>query len=349
MSMFRRAEVDVNVNLSAEVTYSLRVLGLAPGATAADVRSAFRRLARTCHPDVTGRQGSYRFQEITGAYTLLKGLPAEELKRCPFGASVRQPARRPWPDPLAWYRRRAERAQAEAEAVREAERREEERRSRMRDERVGRVLDRYERALSAHWAQVEAAADRGFLGELLVRLASPVAAVRYLALGRLGTLANREEVLRAVGELLRRHEIDDRTARLVAGLPLRPECRRRLAEESACRAGDMPDLLLSALLGLRMGIEPDPGLMDRYLGRAKAGGAALLLRYWPGGVSPSDKVLLRLLDQDDERVLVPLLCAMKQRFPMAAHRFRERLEALWEHPSPAVRVWSRVLTRRNEG
>ena len=178
MSMFRRAEVDVNVNLSAEVAYSLRVLGLAPGATAADVRSAFRRLARTCHPDVTGRQGAYRFQEITGAYTFLKGLPAEELKRCPFGASVRQPARRPWPDPLAWYRRRAERAQAEAEAVREAERREEERRSRMRDERVGRVLDRYERALSAHWAQVEAA-DRGFLGELLIRLASPVAAVRY--------------------------------------------------------------------------------------------------------------------------------------------------------------------------
>ena len=146
----------MNVNLSAEVTYSLRVLGLAPGATAADVRSAFRRLARTCHPDVTGRQGSYRFQEITGAYTFLKGLSAEELKRCPSGASVRQPARRPWPDPLAWYRRRAERAQAEAEAVREAERREEERRSRMRDERVGRVLDRYERALSAHWAQAAA-------------------------------------------------------------------------------------------------------------------------------------------------------------------------------------------------
>ena len=53
----------------------------------------------------------------------------------------------------------------------------------MRDERVGCVLDRYERALSAHWAQVEEEADRGFLGELLVRLASPVAAVRYLALG----------------------------------------------------------------------------------------------------------------------------------------------------------------------
>ena len=111
----------------------------------------------------------------------------------------------------------------------------------------------------------------------------------------------------------------------------------------------MPDPLLSALLGLRTGVEPDPGLMDRYLAQTKAGGAALLLRYWPGCVPPSDKVLLRLLNRDDEHVLVPLLCTMKQRFPTAAHRFRERLESLLEHPSPAVRVWSRALLTRTAG
>ena len=96
-------------------------------------------------------------------------------------------------------------------------------------------------------------------------------------------------------------------------------------------------------------MEPNPDLMDRYLEQAKAGGAALLLRYWPECVSPSDKVLLRLLNQDDEHVLVPLLCAMKQRFPTAAHRFHEHLEALCEHPSPAVRVWSRALLTRTAG
>ena len=79
----------MGMNLSSEVAYSLRVLGLAPGATAADVRSAFRRLARTCHPDVAGRQGAFRFQQITGAYTFLKGLTPEERRREPAGSGPR--------------------------------------------------------------------------------------------------------------------------------------------------------------------------------------------------------------------------------------------------------------------
>lgn len=337
------------MNLSAEVAYSLRVLGLAPGATAADVRSAFRRLARTCHPDVAGRQGAFRFQQITGAYTFLKGLNPEELKRFPSAEPVRHAVRRSWPDPFAWYRRRAERAKAEAESLRKAERREEERRARMRDERTERILARYERALSERWARAEREADQGFLLELLTRLASPVAAVRRLAMERLGPLANREEVVRALEEALRRWEIDEQTARLVSGLPLDFESRRRLAEGLACRAGLLPDFLIAALLGLRTGERPDPALLDRYLVQAAPSAAALILRYWPEGGRPSDESLRHLLNQDDERVLVPLLCAMKQRFPSAVFRFRERLNALLEHSAPAVRIWCRVLTQKNGG
>ena len=335
------------MNLSAEVAYNLRVLGLAPGATAADVRSAFRRLARTCHPDVAGRQSAFRFQQITGAYTFLKGLSAEELRRLPSAAPARQPARRPWPDPFAWYRKRAERAQTEAEAAREAEReaerQEEERRARARDERVGRILARYEKALAERWERAEAEADRGVIDDLLTRLTSPIAAVRRLALGRLGSLANRDAVLDAVGEALRRWEPDDRTARLVAGLPLSPESRKRLAEGLASRAAFLPDFLVAVLLELRITERPDTGLLERYLRQASPGGAALILRYWPKGSSPSESTLRHLLDQDDERVLAPLLSAMKQRFPAAALRFRDRLDALSEHPDPAVRVWSRAL------
>jgi hypothetical protein len=52
-----------------------RVLGLAPGASMADIKRAYRRLARTVHPDlhphatdVERRALQARFVEITGAY-----------------------------------------------------------------------------------------------------------------------------------------------------------------------------------------------------------------------------------------------------------------------------------------
>ena len=79
----------MEMNLFGEVKASLRALGLEPGATEADVRSAFRRLALTCHPDVVGQGGALRFQQITGAYSLLKGLAPDELRQL-SGAGWRQ-------------------------------------------------------------------------------------------------------------------------------------------------------------------------------------------------------------------------------------------------------------------
>ena len=209
--------------------------------------------------------------------------------------------------------------------------------------RVDRILARCERALSEHWSRLERDADQNAIDALRLRLGASAAAVRRLALGCLGALANRRELLQAVEDALRRWDVDDETARLVAGLPLSPDSRRRLAEGLACRAGALPDFLISALLGLRITERPDTGLLEHYLSQANPGGATLILRYWPQGRPPSESTLRHLLDQDDERVLAPLLSAMKQRFPSAALRFRERIGALAEHPSPAVRVWSRAL------
>lgn len=47
-------------------------LGLAPGATAAEIKSAYRRLAKTCHPDSGGvADGGETFRRIRAAYEVL--------------------------------------------------------------------------------------------------------------------------------------------------------------------------------------------------------------------------------------------------------------------------------------
>jgi curved DNA-binding protein CbpA len=47
------------------------ILGLKPHATTEDIRSAYRRLAREHHPDITGHSDAVRFREIRLAYEIL--------------------------------------------------------------------------------------------------------------------------------------------------------------------------------------------------------------------------------------------------------------------------------------
>lgn len=47
------------------------VLGLSPSATTAEIRAAYRLLAKLCHPDIVGASGEARFLEVHAAYEVL--------------------------------------------------------------------------------------------------------------------------------------------------------------------------------------------------------------------------------------------------------------------------------------
>ena len=84
-----------------------RTLGLPPGSDWEDVKSAFRRLARTYHPDVAGPEHSRRFAEITRAYMSLKesiqapsvGVPSRPVERPRTSRGRRGTSGTPWWDP----------------------------------------------------------------------------------------------------------------------------------------------------------------------------------------------------------------------------------------------------------
>ena len=343
----------VEMDIAREVGACLRTLELGPGATAADVRSAFRRLARSCHPDVVGRHGAARFQQIAGAYSLLKGIAPDELERLarPSAGDVEERARG---GIAGWYRRRRSRPAPEAPARPRPARPEREgperRQAEARAERVDRVLERYERSLSRRLERMERGADEGAIEDVISRLRSPIAPVRRLALGRIGALAERPEVLQALADALRRFDVDEGTAGLVSSLPLGRDAIRRLASEVADRAGAMPASLISTLLGLRDPLSVvDPFLMERYLAACGGEGVALILRHWPHEATPSDATLRGLLDSDDPRTLVATLSAMRHAFPQIAPRHAARLGELGGHPDAAVRVLARALAPRQTG
>ena len=347
------------MGVPTEVVYSLRILGLPPDANASEVRSAFRRLARTYHPDVAGRHYSHRFEQINRAYALLKELPREENSHT-LGKDLENfsqpsknaPKKEAWRrfsfrgvlgKPLVWYRKRQERLGAEKELLRHAAEDAREKTFLKRQARVDVVLDRGERLIGDLLSRKARETEDVDIHALVLRLASKVCQVRHLALARLGELANKPEAFEALLGSLQKWDIDDKTARLVSALPLKPENHRKLARGLAARAAVMPDALLSYLLQLHNPHAADRELLETYLARAGAGGVALILRRWPRGAFVSEPTLCRLISREDESVLVTTFGAMKQRSVPCPKSGLKLLTSYLSHPNVAVRIWAKAL------
>lgn len=56
-------------------------LGLVPGATQQEIRVAFSKHARNCHPDLVGKGSEREFRELMRSYRVLKGRYLEVLCR----------------------------------------------------------------------------------------------------------------------------------------------------------------------------------------------------------------------------------------------------------------------------
>ncbi len=185
------------MSLSIEIHRKLNVLGLSPGATETEIRSAFRRLARTCHPDIIGGRGNYHFQQITSAYSFLKGLKQEELmSQTQAKTKSKQAAKksRGWSNPFAWRREKQNSEKTKTDTAdrsrQHSEQMEKERRAAVQRDRVDFILKRSERALIVLKARIEKEEHQGRIDELLMRLQSSVPGVRHLALSETGFLTN---------------------------------------------------------------------------------------------------------------------------------------------------------------
>lgn len=65
------------------------VLGVAPDAKAADIKRAYRQLARRYHPDISGGDRTVTFREVTRAYEVLRN----PERRRTYDAALRESAK----------------------------------------------------------------------------------------------------------------------------------------------------------------------------------------------------------------------------------------------------------------
>ena len=80
------------------------ILGVSPGATADEIKSAYRRLAKEFHPDHYAG-GNETFREIQEAYSVLGNVRRrreyeQQISKKPINVSVKRPTHYPEPEPL---------------------------------------------------------------------------------------------------------------------------------------------------------------------------------------------------------------------------------------------------------
>ncbi|MBQ3448162.1 MAG: DnaJ domain-containing protein, partial [Synergistaceae bacterium] len=164
-------------------------MGLEIGATHDDIHSAFRKLARELHPDVTGQKNSARFQQVTGAYTLLKSLAPEELSSLTQNLPGREKAR----IQKAEQKRREESQKAERSA------------------KIDRIITRYEAEFHDYCENRKSGSDSD-MKAIILRMKSGRPGVINAALKHSAPFANRVDFRKALTEILKRSEIDPTTA-----------------------------------------------------------------------------------------------------------------------------------------
>ncbi len=248
-----------------------------------------------------------RFQQVTGAYTLLKTLTPEELEAVT--------ANRQQHITLKTAKLHEEETTAKIDAI----------------------IDKYEGELKKYYADMPGNDDAD-IKAIAFRLKSQNPKVINAALKHSGRSVNKVEIRKAITEILKRPEIDEDTANILASLPIDDMTRKLIALDVAYNAANFPVGLLISLAG------SSSDVMESLLLHVRPDDVSVILRRWPSGKVMNANIIRALLMSDDARILVPLLGAMREHFPKSAQQHKKRLTDLEAHSSAAVRAWARKLT-----
>ena len=243
-----------------KIKSSLKTLGLELDASPDEIRAAFRELARIYHPDVAAPKDAWRFQQITGAYSLLKNLnflenldidnlTAEDLENL-----------KDLKDFKDFKSDNANANEAEAKEDKndrddEAEDVAEQARAKNFAAKIDAVLTRYENEIENFIANQNQEAEQAQTQELkdniIFRLNSQSSAVRNIAIKRIGNLINRDDVRQTLINLILNHGIDSESSRLIEALPMDNDTRERIASSVCEKSAAFPSSLIIKLLDLR--------------------------------------------------------------------------------------------------
>ena len=331
---------------------NFKVLGLSADASWDDVKSAFRRLARTYHPDVAGPEGARKFAEITEAYMILKDTISPGAVRS--GRAHYRPQSEPEVADIAkresllktlWKKLSSfsffsgrKRAQEDVDETFEDI-------PPVRVRFIGSILSRAESEIHAILSLRCEVVERNRTEAILRRLRSRHPGVVLLALKRISIRDTTDEIRRALVDHFRKNiptsEVLESVLSLFAASPLGADLARVLARHSDNFSQGDALMLLRWYKRIAVGKE----CYAAFLGHASKVVVATALGSWPAGEGlPETSEIVSLLKTGDEAILIPLLRLLKkEKLPIWILQVVDRI--MKEHQSAAVRVWASAIVR----
>jgi hypothetical protein len=325
-------------------------LGLTADASWDEVKSAFRRLARTYHPDIAGPEGTKKFSEITEAYMTLKETIAG-------GSSVRRARERHSPEPR--HTQPAEPAEGRDSIFKSfwkklfggAKRGSHEKETvdydlpPVRLRFLGSIISRAESEMQTLLSRGAEVKVRGRTEAILRRLGSKHPGVVMLALRSISYSDTSNDVRRAVVDHFSRNapsaEILESLLRLFSMSNMSVDLARALASHAGNFSSADSMMVLKWLRRQDAPRECFVPFLSHPLDSVIAGA----LNCWPQNQNLPETVdVLGLLKKNEESILVPLLRLMKkEKVPMWLLPAINKIMS--EHQSPVVRVWASAIVR----
>lgn len=336
-----------------------KTLGLSPDASWDDVKSAFRRLARTYHPDVAGPEGSRRFTEITEAYMTLKDTISPGAVR-KGAVSRRQPraAARTVTDvekgesllKIFWRKLTSFRLFPARERASGYSSETSDNIPPARVRFIGSIISRAESEIYGILSRRVEIVERNRTEAILRRLRSRHPGVVLLALKRISIKDASDEMRRAIVDHFKitapAPEVMEGVLALFFATPSALDLARALSKHS--NSYSKSDSIMLLRWYRRNAATKD--CYAPFLSHSSSDVVAAALDNWPSGEGlPEMAEIMNIFKKDDETTLIPLLRLLKkEKLPIWVLQIADRIKR--EHKSAVVRVWASAIVRdRNLG
>lgn len=337
------------------INANLKVLGLQADASWDEVKSAFRHMARTYHPDVAGPEAARKFAEITEAYMTLKETISPSAVKTPSHAAAHRAQREEatvtdvekrgslfrafWRKllSLSFFRKKEHEETVDSAYEYDI--------PPARVRFIGGIISRAESDIHNLMSRRTEVRSRNKSEAILRRISSKHPGVTLLALKRISPKDAGDELLKSIADHFKSNMPTSEVLEALLGLFSLADSPTYLAKSLLHHAKEFVEADALAVIRWSRRHKLPREFYVPYLSHASDAVAAATLGAWPQSATIADiPETATLLKKEAETVLVPLLRMLKrEKLPIWMASSVVKLSK--EHKSAAVRVWASAIVR----